>query len=68
MCLLIPAKVIKVSKNFVEVEQFNKKRKVSSKLIKPKIGDYVLIKGNVVVDILDKKAAKDFLKEWKKII
>ena len=67
MCLAIPAKVIKVERGVVELDHGGENKKASSKLIKPKKGDYVLVQFGFVTEILDKKTAKESLNAWREL-
>lgn len=67
MCLAIPAKVVKVKRNVVIVDVLGEKREVKVNLIKPKIGDYVIVQFGFITDILDKKVAEEGLKAWKEL-
>ncbi|MCD6557906.1 MAG: HypC/HybG/HupF family hydrogenase formation chaperone [Candidatus Aenigmarchaeota archaeon] len=63
MCLAIPAKVIEVDKEEILAEVKGQKIRASTELVKPKIGDYVLVYGGFVMDIIDKKQAEKILKQ-----
>jgi hydrogenase assembly chaperone HypC/HupF len=67
MCLAIPGKVLKVGKDFVEIDHGGKRRKASVKLVRPKVGDYVLIQFGFVTEILDKDAAEKSLISWREL-
>jgi len=63
MCLAIPAKVVKIDSGKILAEVKGQKIKASTELLKPKLGDYVLVYGGFVMDIVDKKQAKKILEE-----
>jgi hydrogenase assembly chaperone HypC/HupF len=67
MCLAIPAKVVGVEKDVVEVDHGGRRKKVNSKLVKPKRGDYVLVQFGFVTEILDKEVAEKSLKSWREL-
>jgi hydrogenase expression/formation protein HypC len=67
MCLAIPAKVIGVDKDYVQVDHGGKRRKASCKLVRPKVGDYVLIQFGFITEILDKETAEKSLNAWREI-
>jgi hydrogenase expression/formation protein HypC len=68
MCLAIPAKVLNVKGEIAEVEQMGKVRKVNIKLVKPRVGDYVLVQGNFVVEKIDEKDAIKSIEAWKEVL
>lgn len=68
MCLAVPAKVTGVKGNMALVDVLGSKSKAEIRLLKPRIGDYVLVQFGTVIEILDKKSAEDSLKAWKSII
>jgi len=67
MCLAIPAKVIKVKKDVATVDVLGEKREIKINLVKPKVGDYVMVQFGFITEIIDKKVAEDSLKAWKEI-
>lgn len=68
MCLATPAKIKSIKENKAKVEDSHGSREVSLELIKgPKIGDYLLVHGDLAINKIDKKEAKEILKLNKKI-
>lgn len=67
MCLAIPAKVVGVGDDCVEVDYGGELKKANSKLVKVKKGDYVLVQFGFVTDILDKEVAEKSLKAWSEL-
>ncbi len=65
MCLAVPARVISIDGDVVEVEQSGKIKKVSAELVRPKVGDYVLIQFGFVTEVLNKDDAEKSLKAWR---
>jgi len=66
MCLAIPGKVVKVTKDRLVVDYGDSKREVPS-LIKAKIGDYVIVQmGRAVQKVKEKDALKS-IKAWKQV-
>ena len=61
MCLAIPYRVIRIEGNSATVEALGKKKEVLIIDVKPKIGDYVIVKSNIVVKIVEKDVAEEFL-------
>lgn len=70
MCLVIPGKVInkedgKDSK--VTIDFGIQKIVANNSLINANIGDYVFVNGGIVIDILDKKRAKELIKSLERL-
>ena len=66
MCLQVPGKVIKIEKNKATIDYDIEKRIAYVTDIHPEIGDWVIVVGNFVVDIIPEDAAKKALNHWKK--
>jgi len=66
MCLQVPGKVIKIEKNKVTIDYDIEKRGAYVADILPKVGEWVIVVGKFVVDIIPEDAAKASLKHWKK--
>jgi hydrogenase assembly chaperone HypC/HupF len=66
MCLQVPGKVIKIDKNKAIIDYDIEKRSAMIVDIKPKIGDWVLVVGRFIVDIVSEAEAKESLEHWKK--
>lgn len=66
MCLQIPGKVIEIKKNKVKIDYDIEKRTAVIVDIKPKVGDWVLVVGQFIVDIVPEENAKLSLEHWKK--
>ncbi len=62
MCLTIPAKVISSEKNKATVDFVGKKQKVDTRLVKVRVGDYVMISNGFAIKKVNKKEAKEILK------
>lgn len=67
MCLAVPAKVLRVNGNRAKVDFGNSQKEIFLGLVKPKIGDYILVGSGIAVQKISKKDAMNILKEWKKI-
>jgi len=67
MCLAIPAKVVEVKKDVATVDILGEKREVKINLVKPKVGDYVIVQFGFITEVIDKKVAEVSLKAWKEI-
>ncbi len=63
MCQAIPRKVIKVEKSKAEVETPSGAIKVNLLDDKIKVGDYLLVHGNLGINKVSKKEAKAILEE-----
>jgi hydrogenase assembly chaperone HypC/HupF len=61
MCLQVPGKVIKIEKKKAVIDYA-----ATIADITPKVGDYVLVVGRFVVDIVPEDNAKEALEHWKK--
>ena len=66
MCLQIPGKVIEIKKNKAIIDYDIEKRHAIIVDIKPKVGDWVLVVGQFIVDIVPEENAKLSLEYWKK--
>ncbi len=61
MCLAIPGKVVKIDEDVATVDYEAEKRQANISLIKCQVGDFVLVSGGFVVQIIPKKDAKEAL-------
>jgi hydrogenase assembly chaperone HypC/HupF len=61
MCLSIPGKVIEINGNNVVVRYKTEKRHAKT-ILNVKVGDYVIINGGLVIEIVPEKDALDSLK------
>jgi len=62
VCLTIPAKIISTEKGKAVVDFVGKKQKVDIRLVKVKIGDYVMISNGFVIKKVGSKEAQEILK------
>lgn len=62
MCLTIPAKVLTIKGKHAKVDFGNTQKEINLGIIKPKVGDYVLVSSGFVVEIISEKDAQNFLK------
>ncbi len=63
MCLATPVKLEKIDKDFGFVKNGKTKVKVSLSLIKdPKVGDWLLVHGNMAINKLTAHQAEEILK------
>lgn len=63
MCLASPVKVVKIKKDWAEVEIAGQPRKINVSLLKKiKIGDYLLVHGQMAVNKVSRTEAEKILK------
>jgi len=69
MCLAIPAKVIEIQGNNAKVD-FGEGvlRDVNVTLVKPRLGEYVLVHAGYAIEVIDRKAAEETLRLWEEIL
>jgi hydrogenase expression/formation protein HypC len=69
MCLAIPAKVIEIHGNNAKVD-FGEGvlRDVNVTLVKPRLGEYVLVHAGYAIEVIDRKAAEETLRLWEEIL
>lgn len=67
MCLAIPVKVVKVDreKETAEVVHRGETAQASSQLVKPEVGDYVIVQFGFITEILDKEEAESKIETWR---
>ncbi len=65
MCLAIPGKVIEIKENEIIIDYGAERRKASLSLEEIAVGDYVIIKGGVIIAKVNKEAAEGLLEELK---
>jgi len=66
MCLAIPGKVVKLTKDRIIVDYGDSKREVQS-LIDAKVGDYVLVQMGRAIQKVKKEDALKSIKAWKQV-
>ena len=66
MCLQVPGKIVRIENNKATIDYDIEKRQASIADVKCSVGDYVLVVGGFVVDILPKKNAIEALNHWKR--
>jgi len=62
MCLTIPAKVVSINKSKALVDFAGKKEKIDTKLVRVKVGDYVMVSNGFAIKKVNKKEAEEILK------
>ena len=65
MCLACPGKVIEIREDTVIVDYGLEKKEASIALVKPRMGDYVLVNTGFIIQIVPKKEALEGLKVWR---
>ena len=66
MCLQIPGKVIEIKNKIAIIDYDIEKREAAIADIKPNVGDWVLVVGQFIVDIVPEENALISLEHWKK--
>lgn len=66
MCLAVPGKVVKIEKNKATIDYITEKRTADLSLLKPKVGDYVIVNSGFVISKVPKKEAIEALKLFMK--
>jgi hydrogenase assembly chaperone HypC/HupF len=66
MCLQVPGKVIDIKENKAVIDYEIEKRIALISDIKPKKGEWVIVVGQFIVDIVPEEDAKFSLEHWKK--
>ncbi|MFH1212292.1 MAG: HypC/HybG/HupF family hydrogenase formation chaperone [Candidatus Woesearchaeota archaeon] len=67
MCLAIPGKVIELKGKKATVDYETEKREADNSLINSKKGDYVLVSGGFVVEIIPEEKARKAIAFAKKL-
>lgn len=63
MCLAIPGKIIDIqSATHAKVDFGGVFRKVNVELVKPRVGDYVVVHAGFAISVLSKKDARESLR------
>jgi len=62
MCLAIPAKVLAINDKNAKVDFGGEKRIIKLGLVKPKIGDYVLISSGIAIEIISEENVRTLSK------
>ena len=69
MCLAIPAKIIKISKNIAEVETMGVSKEVDITLTPGvKVGDYVIIHAGFAIQVVEEEEALVAQGYWKEYL
>ena len=69
MCLTIPGKVVTITGDLASVEYGDDgvRKSVNISLVKPKLGDYVLVQSGFAIKLLSANEAGEVLEMWKVI-
>jgi hydrogenase assembly chaperone HypC/HupF len=68
MCLQIPGKVVKITGNKAIVDYDIEKRTAVIADLKPKVGDWVLVVGKFIEEIVPDDAGRESLDKWLEIM
>jgi hydrogenase expression/formation protein HypC len=69
MCLAIPAKITKITKNIAEVETMGVKKDVDITLVpEVKTGDYVIVHAGFAIQAVEEKEALEARGYWKEFL
>ena len=66
MCLQVPGKVIKIEGKKATIDYDIEKKEAVVVDVVPKVGEYVIVVGQFVTDIIPEENAIAALKHWKK--
>lgn len=61
MCVAIPGKVIEITENMAKVDFNGNVVKVSTGLIEPEIGQYVLVHAGCAIEVMEQEKAQELL-------
>ncbi|QHI71102.1 HypC/HybG/HupF family hydrogenase formation chaperone [Aminipila terrae] len=61
MCVAVPGKIVEINGDTAKVDVMNNTCDVNIKLVKAKIGDYVLIHAGCAIDVLSKDSAEEII-------
>ena len=68
MCLAIPGKILEISGNSALVDFDGIKQNVIIALIQnPEVGKYVIVHAGYAIEMIDAKAAKEAIDQWKEL-
>ena len=68
MCLAIPGKITEINDDEAVVDYGAEKRTANNSLVNAKVGDYVIISGKFIVQVVPEEEAIKALETWKKAI
>ena len=69
MCLTIPGKVVTITGDFASVDygEDGVRKNINISLVRPSLGDYVLVQSGFAVKLLSESEAVEALDIWKAI-
>jgi len=68
MCLAIPGKILEINGNSALVDFDGIKQKVIIALIQnPEVGKFVIVHAGYAIEMMDAKAAKEAIDQWKEL-
>jgi len=62
MCIAIPGKVLSVSDGYARVDVGVERKEVRSDLFRPKPGEWVLVFGNQIIEVITREKAKELIR------
>lgn len=68
MCLTIPGKIIAIDNEQAIIDFGIARKKASNKFAKAKLNDYAIVKGNIIIETIPKKEARQIQKTFIKTI
>lgn len=61
MCIAVPGKVIEINESTAKVDFSGNKVDVNIGLVKPKVGQYVLVHAGCAIEVMDKEKAEELI-------
>lgn len=61
MCLSIPGKVVKKSRQGYIIDYGKEKREIKQSIVDVEVGDYVIVSNKMIISKVNKEKAKEFL-------
>ncbi len=61
MCIAVPGKVIEINESTAKVDFSGNKVDVNIGLVKPEVGQYVLVHAGCAIEVMDKEKAEELI-------
>ena len=61
MCIAVPGKVIEINESTAKVDFSGNKVDVNIGLVKPEVGQYVLVHAGCAIEVIDKEKAEELI-------
>ncbi len=68
MCLAIPGRVVSIEGDRAVVDYGGTAAEANISLVRPEVGDYVIVHAGFAIEKLDVEEAKRSLREWRKVL